>query len=158
MPDKKPTDAEIVKALECCIGDTDGKDCFGCPLYEIDDCQAHLNLAALDLINRLQAKLDEAEDTIQFADKELKKANAENERLKDLLNRHQRNTNRIRLLTAETAKKIKAEAYKECIEKVKAEINKHSYGVLHKTVINFKLDNLLKEMAGDKQCDTQNIN
>ena len=44
---------------------------------------------------------------------------------------------------------VKAEAYKECIEKVKAEINKHSYGVLHKTVINFKLDNLLKEMVGD---------
>ena len=50
------TDKEVIKALECCIGDTDGKDCFGCPLYEIDDCQAHLNLAALDLINRQKAE------------------------------------------------------------------------------------------------------
>ena len=55
--DKKLTDSEIVKALECCIGDTDGKDCFGCPLYEIDDCQAHLNLAALDLITRQKADI-----------------------------------------------------------------------------------------------------
>ena len=52
------TDNDIVKALECCIGDTDGKDCFGCPLYEIDDCQAHLNLAALDLINSQQAEIE----------------------------------------------------------------------------------------------------
>ena len=57
MTDKKLTDSEIVKALECCIGDTDGKDCFGCPLYEIDDCQAHLNLAALDLIKGLKNAL-----------------------------------------------------------------------------------------------------
>ena len=52
------TDNEIIKALECCIGDTDGKDCFGCPLYEIDDCQAHLNLAALDLINRQKSEIE----------------------------------------------------------------------------------------------------
>ena len=135
-------DKEVIKALECCIGDTDGKDCFGCPLYEIDDCQAHLNLAALDLINHLQAKLDEAEDTIQFAYKELKKAEAE---VKTELDKFNAEKNDVMYHKAQ----IKAEAYKECIEKVKAEINKHSYGVLHKTVINFKLDNLLKEMAGE---------
>lgn len=64
----------------------------------------------------------------------------------DMLN----NNISIMVATMSNSTKVtKAEVYRECIEKVKAEINKHSYGVLHKTVINFKLDNLLKEMAGD---------
>ena len=50
---------------------------------------------------------------------------------------------------AHDIKLAKAEAYKECIEKVKEEINNHSYGVLHKTVINYKLDNFLKELVGE---------
>lgn len=57
MPDKKLKDNEIKKVLECCIGDTEGKNCFDCPLYEIDDCQAHMYLDALDLINRQKAEL-----------------------------------------------------------------------------------------------------
>ena len=52
------TDAEIITALDCCIGDTDGKDCVGCPLYEIDECQDTLNLAALDTINRQKAEIE----------------------------------------------------------------------------------------------------
>ena len=54
--DKKLTDSEIKKALECCVGDNDGKNCFDCPLWEIDDCQEQLLLDALGLINRLQVK------------------------------------------------------------------------------------------------------
>ena len=50
------TDNEIVKALECCVGDNDGKNCFDCPLWEIDDCQEQLLLGALNIINRLQVK------------------------------------------------------------------------------------------------------
>ena len=74
---------------------------------------------AIDLINRLQAEKEEKQKVIDsFTD--------------------------IGKLYSE----IKAEAYKECIEKVKEEINKHSYGVLHKIVINYKIDNLLKELVG----------
>ena len=62
------TDNEIIIALECCIGDTDGKDCFGCPLYEIDDCQAHLNLAALDLINRQKSEIERLREDIAILD------------------------------------------------------------------------------------------
>ena len=50
------TDNEIKKALECCVGDNDGKNCFDCPLWEIDDCQEQLLLGALNIINRLQVK------------------------------------------------------------------------------------------------------
>ena len=67
---------------------------------------------------------------------------AEIERLKTNLNVELEN------FATEYDNKIKAEAYKECIEKVKEEINKHSYGVLHKIVINYKIDNLLKEKVG----------
>lgn len=52
----KLTDKEIVKVLECCVGDNDGKNCFDCPLWEIDGCQERLLLDALDIINRLQVK------------------------------------------------------------------------------------------------------
>lgn len=57
-----------------------------------------LNVAkhALALINRQQAEI---------------------ERLKDLLKRNKRNANRIRMITAETAKRIKSEAVKEFAEK-----------------------------------------
>lgn len=82
MPDKKLTDAEIVKALECCsTASCISNKCHYEKLHDIPTCTTKLTKDALDLINRLQAKLDEAEDTIQFADKELKKANTEIERL-----------------------------------------------------------------------------
>ena len=52
MPDKKPIDSEIVKALECCI---DGL-CDDCPFY--DKCYKNENICeyALDLINRQKAE------------------------------------------------------------------------------------------------------
>ena len=52
------TDNEIIKALECCVGDADGKDCVGCLLFEFSDCQEQLNVAALDLINRQKADIE----------------------------------------------------------------------------------------------------
>ena len=41
---------EIKEVLECCIGDEEGKNCFDCPLYEIDDCQKVMCQDSLDLI------------------------------------------------------------------------------------------------------------
>lgn len=72
------------------------------------------------------------------------KAEAENERLKD----YNANLQTANTALSEEILEAKTEAYKECIEKVKEEINKHSYGVLHKIVINYKIDNLLKELVG----------
>ncbi len=140
MSDKKLTDSEIVKALECCIGDTDGKDCFGCPLYEIDDCQAHLNLAALDLINRLQA---------------------ENERLKEEKSKLENKIDEIYPLVMQlpnAMQQAKAESYKECIDKVKNIICENTYPDFDKNgkAVNIwksraykDIDNLLKELVGE---------
>ena len=149
MCEKKLTDNEIKKALECCIKSIHFGECFEnqCPLVSEEGCKVGeetLYPYLLDLINRLQE---------------------ENERLKNILICFMGALGKVRNiddiesisqipimteLNKGIRAEIKAEAYKECIEKVKEEINKHSYGVLHKTVINYKLDNLLKEMVGDK--------
>ena len=51
MTDKKFTDKEIIKALECCKT----SDCGNCPhSYEsFPDCEENILSTALDLINRL---------------------------------------------------------------------------------------------------------
>lgn len=60
MPDKKLTDSEIVKALECCVSDdnnhNDLDECKGCPYIECRDCTNDLRKETLNLINRLQAE------------------------------------------------------------------------------------------------------
>lgn len=94
MPDKKPTDSEIKKALECCVGDNDGKNCFDCPLWEIDDCQEQLLLDTLDIINRLQAEIERLKADVRFSV----------------------------YLGYETTNQIKAEAIKEFAKKVNDEI------------------------------------
>ena len=65
MPDKKPTDNEIKKALECC-----GKNPPICNVCGYRgrcnriDCYDYLKRDALDLINRLQAENEEKEEHI----------------------------------------------------------------------------------------------
>ena len=50
------TDADIIKALECCAGD-DG--CDVCPMYKpSSECITELQGKALDLIIRLQADIE----------------------------------------------------------------------------------------------------
>lgn len=131
MNNKKPTDSEIVKALECCIGDTDGKDCFGCPLYEIDDCQAHLNLAALDLINRQKAEI---------------------ERLREEKSKLENKIDEIYPLVMQlpnAMQQAKAEAYKEFAERLK-DMHKHNTTSVVSLVTVFdNINNLVKEMVGE---------
>ena len=98
MPDKKLTDSEIKRALEIC-GTYKGK-CTDCPAFvKVDrsNCKEVL-LGAVEIINRLQA---------------------ENEQWKEEANRYQN-------LWCEAVKDIqtaKADAYKECIEKVQKKLD-----------------------------------
>lgn len=48
---------EIIKALECCIGDDEGRNCHLCPLYDLDDCTIVVCKLALDLIKMRQAEI-----------------------------------------------------------------------------------------------------
>ncbi len=144
MPDKKLTDSEIVKALECCKNGT-LNDCDGCPCFNDEDtdtareCVENLMSNSLDLINRLQEKYEEAEDTIQFADKEIKRLNAENESLKAekkqanrelshicrLYDNLKAENEKLKIENSSLSKEIidtKIEMYKQCIEEMREKI------------------------------------
>lgn len=63
MTDKKFTDEEIIKALECHFNEELDKEpfrCVDCPLYNdtSPSCTEALRSYALDLINRQKAKID----------------------------------------------------------------------------------------------------
>ena len=91
MPDKKFTDEEITKAVECCSDPC--VICDECPLYCVGaNCSSfELHRYALDLINRQKAEI---------------------EKLKTNLNIELDN------FASEYDDKIKAEAYKEFAEKL----------------------------------------
>ena len=90
MPDKKPTDSEIVKALEywqqfdkgiddMLSGRLKGNKML---LEQKEIVKTTLNL--FDLINRLQARVEKSEKVEHFADKTIATLQAENERLKEI--------------------------------------------------------------------------
>lgn len=88
--EKKLTDEEIVKALECC---TRGEGCEGCPYFENGiDCVRISEKDTLDLIHRLQEeKKDLANQTNELAnelaehEEFTKKVKEENEKRKKIL-------------------------------------------------------------------------
>ena len=117
------TDAEIVKAFKCCADIND--KCPECPLKDKnrESCVGILMSNAIDLINRQNAKI---------------------EKLKRYYYQHEYD---------KWEKEIKAEAYKECIEKAKEYYRKKlvnyqfSYDAYCKLCED--LDNLLKELVGE---------
>ena len=167
MPDKKLTDSEIAKALEEWIKNYDG---------------SYVNFKklgnALDLINRLEARIGiyetcnaRKDEAIKHLESEVKRLQAEIERLKDALTDHEyANCVAIKngLIYTHTLEDydrligdISAEAYKECIEKVKAENYDRCIDVVYdgsgevkrteirQALFNKQLDNLLKELVGE---------
>ena len=139
MPDKKLTDNEIVKALESMINFADMVDKN---VLDMVDVKTLKNI--LDLINRLQARVEKCEKVECFADKTIATLQAENERLRNAYKQcawerdnFQADNERLYgilenkggLILTKTAK---AEAYKEFAEKAKAEIEealKNNYKV-----------------------------
>lgn len=159
------SDSEIVKALECCSMQS-YPACCECPYHEQysnKGCITKRNADIADLINRQKAEIDglqqlvnlsidmqnEMTDTIINLEELLAEKNAEIERLEDLLKRHQRNTDRIRLITAETAKKIKAEAYKEFAERLKDMHKCNTTSVVSLVTVFDNINNLVKELIGE---------
>ena len=57
MSERKYTDEEIVKALECCSGIGDAK-CVDCPYHDAERCAEASATDAIDLINRLKAEIE----------------------------------------------------------------------------------------------------
>jgi len=112
------TDNEIIKALECRVKDK----CPECPYfhgYPCDKCR-NMQTDALDLINRLQAEIERLRNHIQEGIDLAKQI-------------------------PEMIATAKAEAYKECIEKVKEEIAEAL-----KSNYKAKAERLEKHNVGDK--------
>ena len=95
MTDKKPTDKDIVKALECCARHLQ-QICIECPLYENLCTKVDLKQQALELINRQKEEIERlkerrdkwkqiAEDfdkASRDTEKEIEDLQTENEKLK----------------------------------------------------------------------------
>ena len=165
----KLTDNEIKKALELCqLEDT--TVCETCPLGKCypycDDVLAPATLDLLnrkdakiewlrtcndenlgsinklnDLINRLQAENKEWKTLVEVGELQYRKQKAEVEDLEKKLKKQIQSKRLVR-------KQAKAEAYKECIEKIKtlfpSDNEPYQYWEIHEGA-----DNLLKELVGD---------
>ena len=86
MPDKKLTDKEIVKALECCSDGHETCDC--CDLQNVYCCYSVLSKKSLDLINRQKAEIERLKkgwkaDVILTADAKAEAQREFAERLKE---------------------------------------------------------------------------
>ena len=124
-------DKDIIKALECCIGDEEGKNCVDCPLYEIDDCQLPMYQSAITLIKRQQEEIE------RLGSKKIviygcARASGKTDRL-------------VRAL--QDYESVRAEAIKEFAERLKT---KTTIGFCpeHRYVDAEDIDNLVKEMLG----------
>ena len=147
MPDKKPIDAEIKKALECCL-EASGVNCGKCPYCDncvTDENTSLMMIDVLDLLNRLQADRDNYKQIAEnqqkitmdrgFEIKRLKEKieslQAENKEWKRVVEtwveQHEKDTVEIERLKkgwkADAIRWIiantKAEAYKEFAERLK---------------------------------------
>lgn len=144
------TDAEIIKALECCYDLDSSAICHQCPLYQTENCRdGYLGLQALHLINRQKARekaitehinLNKQEVVIQFDDKQLER----------LIHKYIKSTD---------FKVAKSEAIKEFAERLKSYLRQQPkwYGRrdYYECVgfvcddVMFVIDKLVKEMAGE---------
>lgn len=140
--DKKLTDSEIIKALECAIRNDCDCNCVFLLPNKVQD--------VLDLINRLEARIGVYETCNARKDEAIKHLEAKNERLKTDFENSQKTSKYWHSKCGELAEEVataKAEAYKECIDMVKKKGVK--VGVDEICIFEGTLDNLLKETVGD---------
>lgn len=169
------TDAEIIKALKCCL-DTSPLTCKDCPMFNVTNstmvCSKIVTKFALDLINRQQAqladeraKIEICAETISRQDEEIERLRNENEILsKNADTAFQDGLNEAQDLYDEQIKdEVKAESIKEFAERLKNEIiSETAYGCdsnQHTGYYDYQIkigdipeyiDNLVKEMVGEE--------
>lgn len=95
------TDEQIIKALECCIGNT---QCNKCLILGTSNCMNKLMQNALNLINRKKAEIESLKQIIDEQDKEIIKLQKRIIFWREDLNYH--------------PEKIKSEAIKEFAERL----------------------------------------
>jgi sugar-specific transcriptional regulator TrmB len=146
------TDKEIIRALECHDDLSFNRNaCKRCPILNHIDCGSKLAGNALDLINRQQAEIaDEKAKKVICADV-IRHQKEEIERLIS-------NIEAMAQSMPTMAKADRAEAVKEFAERLKKEISKEIYtywndiggGYYLAEDVLPDIDNLVKEMVGDK--------
>lgn len=140
-------DNEIIKALSICSNENG--ICSECP-YSDDytNCNTRIAKDALDLINRLQAKVIKEQNKNSKLRNERNRLQAEIERLNKVYQANQQLINALN----KSYFLAKAEAYKEFAERLKENINKRfveDNTMIYRCVHIKDIDNLLKEMAGE---------
>ena len=164
------TDNEIIKALEYC-SQKQNRSCGICPAYDLGNfCASELKQNALDLITHQQVENKRLKKevnlvSIQFQDlqERYEEAQAKIDKLKECPKCVYEYDGEIMEYCVQgpcsnfkTVGQVKAEAYKECLAKVKNYIKTHcnpygkpdfDYDTSIK-ILNF-IDNLVKEMVGD---------
>lgn len=144
MPDKKLTDNEIVKALECCIKSNHFGDCFwnDCPFVSEKGCKVgneSLYPYVLNLINRQKAEIENLTKACENQQKISMDRYFEIERLKEKIS-VAKVDELIKSCCNDTAKKF---AYK-LKSFFPSDNEPYQYWEIHEGV-----DNLLKELVGE---------
>lgn len=166
MPDKKLTDSEIVKALECCSMQS-YPACKECPYhdnYSNRECIGLRNADIKDLINRQKAQLFKEQNKNSKLRNERNRLQAEVERLE----KDSKRLEKVEMQLDDAMKMydtIKAEAYKEFAERLKEAPIKCALPLLGLSTkdetedyfndimlqVRDVINNLLKELVGDNQ-------
>lgn len=147
------SDSEIKKALECCSSGSYGCE-NGCPLDE--ECDSPIRggekimKSALDLINRLQAEKEKAWELFKKRTDEKTELQMICDKQKseiEMLQSHIQEGIDLAKQIPEMLALTKAEAYKECIEKILgmniSELDDYV------EIERVRLDNLLNELVGE---------
>lgn len=128
------TDEQIIKALECCSTDVQENPCPKCAFYNKHRCSTLMLNAASDIINRQKVKIKSLKQIINEQDKEVLK-------LQNRIIFWRKNLNY-------QPEKIKSEAIKEFVEKLKRYSFVDNLSLDGKeTVYVDDIDRLVKEMT-----------
>ena len=149
MTERKFTDEEVIKALECCSKDN-VKDCDACPYEDMETktyCVNELIKDALDLINRQKAEIDiliRKHDTLldEIAEKQ-----AQIERLREHCLNCGEKTTRTILMLQEILGTARAEAIREFAERFKDKYKKPFFYLGSYEQFMREVDDLVKEMT-----------
>lgn len=151
MTNKKLTDNEIKKALECCCKNN---NCEGCPLDYLtfsSQCASELAIKSLDLINRLQTQNKDLAETIHNLTLEKDALFDKAEELKaevEKLNKEIQITKDAYTMLQTKIEIINSKAVKEFAERLKDSFFDNGYESPD-VDFDYFVDNLLKEMVGD---------
>lgn len=152
------SDKNIIKALECCVD----CNCKECPCYKVVGterrCTEIDEEKVLDLINRQQEEIEEAEHNIELLHRlkeglkeDVNTIRKENEGLLYKIKSRNSEINRLKSIIADTHKIAKAEAITEFAERLKNKMFAEDFLLCEPCDMANIIDDTLKEMVGNAE-------